>query len=59
MGQLESEPTLLGWVMADLACAQCGSTFEVRLLSPDLDIEPVPLCPVCWWEITSGEKLSR
>lgn len=31
-------------------CAQCGESGvsrHVRLVSPDMDIEPVPLCLVC------------
>lgn len=30
-------------------CAHCGSTDDVALVSPDMDIQPVPLCLVCLW----------
>jgi hypothetical protein len=28
-------------------CANCGGDYKVELRTPDMDIEPVPLCLVC------------
>lgn len=35
-------------------CAQCGAAENVVYLSPDMDIEPVPLCVVCRFTIFSN-----
>lgn len=37
-------------------CCQCGGKERVKLYSPDLDIDPVPLCVVCWFEILGGAR---
>ena len=37
-------------------CAMCDSHKYVRLYSPDMDIEPVPLCFVCWFQILDNAK---
>jgi hypothetical protein len=43
-----------------LKCCQCGQTNGVKLYSPDMDIEPVPLCVICWFEIlSSSQQLGR
>jgi hypothetical protein len=28
-------------------CANCGGDYKVELRTPDMDIEPVPLCMMC------------
>lgn len=32
-------------------CCQCGTTERVALRSPDMDIKPIPICLVCWYEL--------
>lgn len=40
-------------------CAQCGQggvSLGVRLFSPDMDIEPVPLCIICRWTLFASTQ---
>lgn len=63
MGEHPPLPDGFGVNAAD-KCANCGSSRDVKLATPDLDIQPVPLCQLCrvlgldWREKMSGEKTS-
>lgn len=34
-----------------LRCCMCQTEEDVKLRSPDMDIDAIPTCPVCWFEL--------
>ena len=30
-----------------MVCSNCGGSYKVAMCTPDMDIEPVPLCVIC------------
>ena len=44
---------------SSVPCAICGSQKKVRWVTPDMDIEPVPLCVICRWSRLSAFSPDR